>query len=91
LHVCPLPQAFPQAPQLSWSTVVLTQRPPQSWAGWAQTQAAPMQTVPPVHAMPQPPQSCEFVCVFTHAPAQSVVAPASFVLQLALHTLALQT
>src|SRR5262249_25570605 len=49
--------------------------------GGAQTQAPPLHTLPPVHAIPQPPQFCGSLDGSTQAPAQSMVPTGQLITQ----------
>jgi hypothetical protein len=80
---------MPHVPQLSGSDARSVHWPPQA-AGvvpFVQAQALDTQTSPPVHALPQLPQSWELVVGSTQAPLQSV----SPVAQVAVHAPCEQT
>lgn len=74
MHVVPAPQAFAQAPQFFGSDASLTQVPPQreSPAPQFAMHCPAVQTVAPVHALPQAPQLRLSVAVLVHALLQSV-------------------
>jgi len=79
---------MPQAPQLArlFAVLVHTGGIPHAmvFAGQAQTPA--MHTLPPVHAMPHPPQLFTSVIVLTQAPVQLVVPPGHMVVHVIEHT-----
>jgi signal-induced proliferation-associated 1 like protein 3 len=72
LQVCPEPHLFPHEPQLV-VVVMSTQLPMQSfWLELPQLHEPPTQVVPPVQALPQVPQSAEFVSEL-QAPSEHLV------------------
>jgi hypothetical protein len=88
IQISPAPHCFPHAPQLAglFVTLVQTGGMPQSVVFAGHAQAPPMQTVPPVQAMPHPPQLFGSVFVSTQAPVQSVVPAGHMVVQVIAQT-----
>jgi hypothetical protein len=77
----PRAQALPQALQLFLSCAVSTQTPLHSVVGVGHAHFPFVQTIPPVHASPHPPQFSLLVWRFTHAFAQFVVPGSQLPLQ----------
>jgi hypothetical protein len=87
-HVSPCGHCIPQVPQFAGLFVMFVQTGGvPHWVVFAgQTQAPAMQTLPPVHAMPHPPQLFTSVAVLMQAPAQLVVPVGHEVVHVIAHT-----
>jgi hypothetical protein len=83
LQTSPAPHVFPHAPQFAGLFVMFVQTGgmPQRVVFIGHEQTPALHTVPPVQAIPQPPQLFGSVFVSTQAPVQSVVAAGQVVVQ----------
>jgi hypothetical protein len=84
----PCPHCIPHAPQFAGLFVVLvhTGGMPHWLVLGGQTHIPPVHTLPPVQAIPQPPQLFTSVVVLTQAPVQLVVPAGQDVMQVIEHT-----
>jgi len=73
LQACCAPQVSPQAPQFLGSVAMLVQTPLQMPCPTGHTQAAAMQTFPPLQAAPQEPQLLLSLSMATQVSPQRTV------------------
>jgi hypothetical protein len=83
MQMSPAPQVFPHAPQFAGLFVVLVQTGgmPHNVVFIGHVQMPALHTVPPVQAIPHPPQLFGSVFVSMHAPVQFVVPAGQVVVQ----------